>query len=117
MVGDGFNIQIEGRCRLGGPCVVKNNMLQLLRGHHKRWFLWGEGAVLESRCSFNFWFLLGLGRFGSCHAIIDGRLIDKSGLTAATFLIKMLELKQSHQYHWYKLRSQAQLNVVITDLN
>ncbi len=28
--GDGFNIQIEGRCRLEGPCVVKNNMLQPL---------------------------------------------------------------------------------------
>ncbi len=30
--GDGFNIQIEGRCRLGNPCVVKNNMLQPLHG-------------------------------------------------------------------------------------
>jgi hypothetical protein len=69
--GDGFNIQIEGRCHLGGPSVVKNNMLQPLRGHHEQWFLWGEGAALESRCSFNFWFLLGLGWFGSCHAIVD----------------------------------------------
>ncbi len=89
--GDGFNIQIEGRCHLGGSCVVKDNMLQPLYGCHKQWFLWGEGAVLELRCSFNFWFLLGFGRFGSCHAIVDGCLINKSGSTAATFLIKMLE--------------------------
>ncbi len=33
--GDGFNIQIEGRCHLGGPCVVKNNMLQPLRGRRE----------------------------------------------------------------------------------
>jgi hypothetical protein len=92
-------------------------MLQPLHGRREQWFLQGEGAALESRCSFNFWFLLGLGRFGSCHAIVDGRLIDESGSTAATFLIKMLGLKQSHQCCWYKLRSRAQLNVVIADLN
>ncbi len=83
--GDGFNILVEGRCHLGGPRVVKNNMLQPLRGHREQWFLRGEGTVLESRCSFDFWFLLGLGRFGSCHAIVDGCLIDKSGSTAAIF--------------------------------
>ncbi len=33
--GDGFNIQIEGRCHLGGPRVVKNNMLQPLRGRRE----------------------------------------------------------------------------------
>ncbi len=33
--GDGFNIQIEDRCRLGGPCVVKNNMLQPLHGRRE----------------------------------------------------------------------------------
>ncbi len=33
--GDGFNIQIEGRCCLGGPRVVKNNRLQSLRGRRK----------------------------------------------------------------------------------
>jgi hypothetical protein len=115
--GDGFNIQIEGRCRLSGPSVVKNNMLQPLRGCRERWFLQGEGAALESRCSFNFWFLLGLGRFGSCHAIVDRRLIDKSGSVATTFLIKMLELKRSHQCCWYELRSRVQSNVVIADLN
>ncbi len=115
--GDGFNIQIEGRCRLGGPHVVKNNMLQPLRGRRERWFIRGEGAALESRCSFNFWFLLGLGRFGSCHVIVDGRLIDESRSTAATFLIKMLELNGTHQCRWYELRSRAQLNVVIADLN
>jgi hypothetical protein len=114
--GDGFNIQIEGRCRLGGPRVVKNNMLQPLRGCHKQ-FLRGEGAALELRCSFNFWFLLGLGRFGSCHAIVDGRLINKPRSTAATFLIKMLGLKQSHQCCWYELRSRVQLIVVSADLN
>jgi hypothetical protein len=92
-------------------------MLQPLRGHRERWFIQGEGAALESRCSFNFWFLLSLGRFGSCHAIVDGRLINESGLMAATFLIKMLELKQSHRCHWYELRSRAQLNIVIADLN
>ncbi len=78
---------------------------------------WGEGAALVSRCSLDFWFLLGLGWFGSCHAIVDGRLIDKTGSTAATFLIKILVLKQSHRYCWNELRSRAQLNVVITDLN
>jgi hypothetical protein len=40
--GDCFNIQIEGRCRLGGPHVVKNNMLQPLCGCRKQWFLRGE---------------------------------------------------------------------------
>ncbi len=35
MLRDGFNIEIEGGCRLGSPRVVKNNMLQPLRGRPK----------------------------------------------------------------------------------
>ncbi len=85
MFGDGFNIEIEGGCCLGSPRVVKNNMLQPLRGRREQWFLWGEGAAWELRPSFNFWFLLGLGWFGSCHTIADRRLINKSGLMAAPF--------------------------------
>jgi hypothetical protein len=71
MLGDGFEVKIEGGRCLGSPHVFKCNVLEALRGCSKQRFLWGEGAAMvELRRTFDLVFLLGLGQLGSCHQVL-----------------------------------------------
>ncbi len=104
VLGDGFDVEIEGGCHLCSPCVIKNNWLKALQRCCKWWFLWSEEAAWKLQPSFDLGILLGLGRLGRSHPIAVGGLINKSKSTAGALLIKMLELNRSHQYwtqlHW-----------------
>jgi hypothetical protein len=83
MLGDGFDVEVEGGRRFGSPCVVENDMLKTLSGCCKCCFLWGKSAMVKKLLSsFNFGFLFSLHRWqGSrgSHPIVVGCQSDKSG--------------------------------------
>ncbi len=61
-------VVVEGGRHLGSPRVIKDYVLQPLRGHRERCFLWGKGAMSKMRfISLDLRFLFGLGRFWSRH--------------------------------------------------
>ncbi len=45
MLRDGLDVEVEGRCRFGSPCVVENDMFEILSGCFKCRFLWSESAT------------------------------------------------------------------------
>jgi hypothetical protein len=76
MLGDGLDVEVEGRHCFGSPCVVKNDVFETLSGRCKCWFLWSESAMGKTLLSsLDFGFLFGLCRWrglrGS-HLIIIG---------------------------------------------
>jgi hypothetical protein len=65
MLGDGLDVEVEGRCRFGSPRVVKNVMFETLSRYCECWFLWSKSAMLKTLLSpFNFGFLFGLRCWG-----------------------------------------------------
>jgi hypothetical protein len=82
---EGFHVEIKRGCGLGGPCVVKDDLLEALHRCNERHFLWGEGSAVKTRGSFDLNFLFGIGRLGSCHRIFDGRLLEESKAMDASF--------------------------------
>ncbi len=89
VLGDGLDVEVEGRCRFDSPRVAKSDMFETLSGCCNCWFLWGEGAMGKPLLSsFDFGFLFGLCRWrglrGS-HPIVVGSQSDKSGLMVWDF--------------------------------
>ncbi len=89
MLGDGFDVEVEGRCRFGSSRVVENDMFETLSGCCKCLFLWGESVMVKMLLSsFNFGFLFSLrhwqGLRGS-HPIVVGSQRDDSGLMVWAF--------------------------------
>jgi hypothetical protein len=77
--GDGFDVEVKRGRGLGGPCVVKDDVLKALRRCRERCFLGSEGlVVVETQGSFDIDICFSVSRLGSCHRIFDGCLLNES---------------------------------------